>query len=115
MMSLVKISPGNPRSPLKKAEKAVFPMPAIDCRHRLCPLPGHTQRGFARTARSATVRNGHHPTIGNCKMPHSRAIWATAVGSSLSAQGLYGNYLKLSRKVIYGKKGQLCTRENESP
>ena len=76
--------PGGPR---KKVEKGVFPMPAIDCGHRLYPLSRHTQRGFTKMARSAAVRAGHHHPTGNCKPSHRQGVWTTSTSGSVRPPG----------------------------
>jgi len=89
----------------KKAEKGVFPMPAIGCNHRLCPLSWLTQRGLSRMAHSAAVCSGHHRTTDNCKTAHRRPTWATSAHGSLRPiRSQSRNLMNPYRKLNYGLK-----------
>lgn len=71
---------------------------------------------FPEMAHSGTVHSGHHRTTGTPKRPQKWTAWATAARISLSAHGFQiTNWLKTFPKIFYDPKGQLCTKENESP
>ena len=102
-----------------KGVKPAFPMPAIDCSHRLRRLSWRNQRGFAEMPHSATVRGGHHCTIDTAQISHRVAVWAALRCSFRSATEFRShNLLKPFIKTNYGPSGQQCIKEkshNEAP
>jgi hypothetical protein len=72
---------------------------------------------FSRLGHSATVSCGHHRTKGAPQTSQKRAIWAPVGAVSALHSPVRSTKAKLietKENAIYGQKGQLYTRENDS-